>query len=261
MAERSLRDLKRQVKYEKKARKRKNKREKVQSKLQKERTKIERKRDGVTKAKPEAKEELSISVEEEESFEPAVDEAISEESTTSVEWETAEEEEEVELDWSRSSIIPMTEVEKRIDELANFKPKSSIADVFAQKYGEDLVIPEASLVVKLSEEQKRTLAQKKAESQAADAKERATLEAAAKKSSPKAAASPKKAKAAKPVGDYPAWHIKSFPLVSKNKTGIAKIIMLIIPDLLPMLGIQLLLTIIMSPILLIKGRKAKKSAA
>ena len=125
--QRSLKGLKKMAKQQKKAKKKEKKRAKTEKKIAKQEAKLRKKGvflEDVTEV-----------------------EAVDEEAPGEFKAEP----------WVRKSTEEIPYLEKKIDRLAERKESSSLHDMFQEKYGEVLMVPETFIEYELSEAEKRLL--------------------------------------------------------------------------------------------------------
>jgi hypothetical protein len=178
------------------------------------------------------------------------------------EGEIIEAEEFVPSEWVRKSTEDIPYVEKKIDLMADRREDSSLHQLFEEKYGESLVVPETFKEYELSDAEKRRLEAIRAITDEPEV----PAEAA-----PVQAMAPGQVEAAvEEEGDEaPAksfWNIKQLWLYSnygKDKMIILKIIILLFSvGLWPITTlIRIIYLIVTLPIRILKKRKAKKAAA
>ena len=184
MEQQTERQIQRQIKVQKRLKKMKKKQDKRRKKIEKRKAKRLKKlnklkgvQEKITpKATAEAPKE-AIQVSQEETFD-IPDEAPP-------------------VEWERQSIIPIADVEQKVDEIFLKKEESGIKELWAQRYGEDLELPDTPRTFELSNEKKASLEKRR------DAERKQAVVSAKKADSGKAKKKERKAKA--PAADVKPW--------------------------------------------------------
>lgn len=227
--QRSLKDLKKLAKQQKKNKKKEKKKAKTEKKIAKQEAKLRKK---------------GLFLEDVTTAEEVVEEKPSEFKAEP---------------WTRKSTEELPYLEKKIDRLSERKKSSSLQDMFQEKYGEVLLVPDTYVEYELSEAEKRRLERLRA----ADEKVKEPVEVKAVTQVEEVAV--KEEEAEVPLGKAKPWyHPKQLMLYNKygKDQKVVKRYLFLIISIIGWVIIfipRIIIFIIMFIVNKIKGRKVKKA--
>lgn len=187
MEQQTERQIKRQIKVQKRLKKMKKKQDKRRKKIEKRKAKRLKKLNklkGVqASSAPEPTESPSAAA-------PAETGPVSQGETFDIPTEAPA------VEWERQSIIPIADVERKVDDIF-LKKESGIKDLWSQRYGEELELPDTPRTFELSDQKKASLEKRR------DVERKQSAVAAKKADSGKKQKKEKKVKA--PAVDVKPW--------------------------------------------------------